>query len=564
MSRKQLAHLFQPLILVATLLALVAMAFSACAPSNYTLSTSCNPDAGGSISPASGTYDKNVEVDVTASPASGYRFDHWEGSASGSSPAVHLVMDSNKHLTAYFTKTYTLSVSSTPTSGGSSSPSSGTYDEGAEVTLIATPAQYYRFNGWGGDASGSSDHITITMDSDKTIVASFIKLTYSLQAQADPSGSGTVEPNSGNFEAGTHVTVIATPASGFGFDHWGGSASGISGSVDVFMDMNKNLTAYFTRVYEIYTLSISCTPAIGGSVSPGSGTYDEGAEVTLIATPAQYYRFNGWGGDVSDSSDHITVTMDSNKNIVASFVKITYTLETQVDASGGGTVDPTSGTFEAGTQVTVTATPTSGYRFDHWGGSATGTSNPLNILVDTNKTVTAYFTKVYTLSVLCDPVGNGSVSPNSGVYDAGTTVTLTATTAVFPYAFDHWTGTDNDTANPTTVTMDSDKSVTAYFRQLSPGSEQNANQFLCGQTNWVTIHIQLQAGEWLQGQIKGLDYPVTAYIMDVSGTVVRDLGLISLINFTFQAQVSGTYDVIISNSTILHCNRMEFFYTIFS
>jgi hypothetical protein len=402
------------LLLVVSVIALVAISLVSCAPSNYKLSTSSSPIAGGSISPASGTYDKNVGVDVTATPASGYRFDHWEGSASGTSPTVHLVMDSKKNLTAYFTKIYTLSVSSTPGNGGSISPNGGTYDEGKEVTLIAAPSQYYAFSGWGGDASGSSDHLTITMNSDKTIVASFSRLAYSLQTQVEPSG--------------------------------------------------------------------------------------------------------------------------------------------------GGSVDPFGGTFDAGTHRTVTATPEDGYRFDHWGGSASGSSNPVSILVDSNKTITAYFTKVYTLTVTKSPVNSCTINPSSGTYDAETSVTLTAT-AIFPYAFDHWNGTDNDNVNPTTITMSDDESVTAYFRELSPGSEQTANQYLCGTTS---IPIQMQAGQWLQGQIGAWIYDVTARIEDANGTVVKDLGRVSTTNFTFQAQTSGTYHCIISDTSTIGCTGMTFTYTIYS
>ncbi|MCX5992508.1 MAG: InlB B-repeat-containing protein [Chloroflexi bacterium] len=233
---------------VVALVALLALSLSGCAPSEYKLSSSSNPDAGGTISPASGTYQKEVGVDVTATPSSGYRFDHWEGGASGESPTVYVVMDSNKNLVAYFTKTYVLSASSTPSSGGSVSPTSGTYDEADNVTIIATPAQYYKFNGWAGDASGSSDHLTITMDSNRTVVASFTKLTYSLQTQVDASGGGTVDPDSGTFEAGTQVSVTATPASGYRFNHWGGSATGTSNPVNAPIDTNKTVTAYFTTL----------------------------------------------------------------------------------------------------------------------------------------------------------------------------------------------------------------------------------------------------------------------------------------------------------------------------
>jgi len=41
---------------------------------------------------------------------------------------------------------------------------------------------------------------------------------------------------------------------------------------------------------------------------------------------------------------------------------------------------------------TLTAVPNSGYAFDHWGGSYSGTSNPLNVTIrDGEKSVTAYF-----------------------------------------------------------------------------------------------------------------------------------------------------------------------------
>ena len=358
--------------------------------------------------------------------------------------------------------------------------------------------------------------------------------SFKLTASCDPEAGGTVSPSSGIYDKRVEVEVTATPAAGYRFDHWEGGASGQSPTVQLTMDSSKNLTAYFTKTYAV---SVSATPASSGGVSPNGGTYDEGREVTLAATPAQYYKFNGWSGDASGTSDHVTITVDSNKTVVASFVKLTYTVQTQVDASGGGTVDPASGTFEAGTHVQVTATPASGYRLDHWGGSATGHSNPLNLLVDTDKTVTAYFTKVYTLSVSCDPVGSGSIDPNGGVFDAGTKVTLTATTGVFPHAFDHWTGTDNDGINPTTVTMTSDKSVTAHFKELSPGSEQSVHWF---PPHNESVPIGLQAGQWLQGQIISA-WDISAHIVDANGTVVKELGRTSLTTFTFQPQYNGTY-----------------------
>ena len=49
---------------------------------------------------------------------------------------------------------YTLSTLSSPIAGGSVSPSGGSYVDKTEVTLMAAPAAGYRFDHWGGNASG--------------------------------------------------------------------------------------------------------------------------------------------------------------------------------------------------------------------------------------------------------------------------------------------------------------------------------------------------------------------------------------------------------------------------
>ena len=68
----------------------------------YALSTSVNPSRSGSISPSSSTYDAGRQVTLISSPASGYRFDHWGGDASGTSTSMTLTMDWNRSVVAYF------------------------------------------------------------------------------------------------------------------------------------------------------------------------------------------------------------------------------------------------------------------------------------------------------------------------------------------------------------------------------------------------------------------------------------------------------------------------------
>ena len=51
----------------------------------------------------------------------------------------------------------------------------GIFDLGASATLTATPNPGYRFTGWSGDASGTVNPLTITMNADKTVGATFEK-----------------------------------------------------------------------------------------------------------------------------------------------------------------------------------------------------------------------------------------------------------------------------------------------------------------------------------------------------------------------------------------------------
>jgi len=115
-------------------------------------------------------------------------------------------------------------------------------------------------------------------------------------------------------------------------------------------------------------------------------------------------------------------------------------------------------------QDVVTELPAAGdtlnfYVDGYLGGSSTWAAGGL-------KTVNLATTNgvTYTLTTSVSPAGKGTVSPSSGTYVAGTSVTLTATAAsASGYNFSYWSGTDNNAINPTTVTMTSNKSVTAYF-----------------------------------------------------------------------------------------------------
>ena len=70
---------------------------------------------------------------------------------------------------------------------------------------------------------------------------------------------------------------------------------------------------------------------------------------------------------------------------------ITYTLTTNITPVGAGSVNPSSGTYDEGSSVTISATPTENYSFKQWTGTGSGTANPLTFKIISNTIITAEF-----------------------------------------------------------------------------------------------------------------------------------------------------------------------------
>ena len=147
-----------------------------------------------------------------------------------------------------------------------------------------------------------------------------------------------------------------------------------------------------------------------------------------------------------------------------------YTLTASVRCIGflycgqgeGGSVTG-GGTFASGTQVSLTATPSSGYNFSGWSNGST--TNPLTVTLTSNTSITANFQVIvnsYSLTVTAGE--GGSVSSEGGEYEEGTEVTITA----IPdegYGFTAWS--DGSQEESITLILSEDKLIEAYFERLS-------------------------------------------------------------------------------------------------
>ncbi len=91
--------------------------------------------------------------------------------------------------------------------------------------------------------------------------------------------------------------------------------------------------------------------------------------------------------DVTDTNG--LAALQLSRSVIVSTPERQVTTTTQ----GNGTLvlDPDGGTYDDGTSVTITATPSDGYRFDYWEGDASTTTNPLAITMDGDIHVMAVF-----------------------------------------------------------------------------------------------------------------------------------------------------------------------------
>jgi len=177
--------------------------------------------------------------------------------------------------------------------------------------------------------------------------------------------------------------------------------------------------------FAVYRVSAA---AVGGGaiqVEPQQESYLYGDMVTLTAIPEAGSVFSGWRGAVEGNENPVTVVIDDSKLITGVFDVNRYNLTLNQAGNGSGTVgsDPSESSFLPGTVVTLQATANPGSTFAGWSGDVTGNNNPVAVVMDGNKVVTALFTRDSMTSLAIQRFGaTWSALPNDnystlGYYD---------------------------------------------------------------------------------------------------------------------------------------------------
>jgi len=217
-----------------------------------------------------------------------------------------------------FVPLYSLTTSNYGGGSISINPPGGTYLSNTVVSLTATPDAGWVFLHWLGDAGGSKPMTNITMTRHKSAQAVF---GTTLSTTAVGGGSVMMNPAGGLYPYGAVVTLSAIPEPTKYFGIWGNVARGnMNPLVFTVTNANRTVSSLFASVSPGQAALTALPLGLGQvSVTPRANVYSLGSNVTVTATPNAGQSFVGWSGDASGAQNPLSVTLDQNKLIYATF-----------------------------------------------------------------------------------------------------------------------------------------------------------------------------------------------------------------------------------------------------
>jgi hypothetical protein len=412
----------------------------------------------------------NTKLQLSALAAATSVFAGWDGACSATGDCAFTVTG-DATVTAAFAAFSDLTVSvaghgtvaSVPDGIACGAACTASYPPGTAVTLSAVPADDSMFTGWSGGCTGTGD-CQVTLDTAVSVTATFALLPppqFAVTMTTDGNGTGAITGGDGQvgscgvncllYTAGSVVTFAAAPGTNAVFVGWGGPCTG-TGACTFTVTADTTLTATFASNNDLI-VTMAGTGRGQVSLMPGivctadcDQTYAPNTVVTLTATPASDSTFTGWSGGGCTGTGACQVKLSAATAVTATFTLQQRALQVVLAGAGSGRVTSSpagiscgaqcSKSFDAHTQVTLTAAAGTNSAFTGWsGGGCTGTGTCV-VTLDAAATVTATFTIprfALTVSIIGDGEGQVFSSP-AGIdcpsgdctvsYAAGTVVTL--------------------------------------------------------------------------------------------------------------------------------------------
>jgi hypothetical protein len=223
-----------------------------------------------------------------------------------------------------------------------------------------------------------------------------ITIIPSLTIHTSGGGAVSVSPPQGAYFSNSVAAIQAQAAPGCSFLQWLGDVGGISPQTTVTMTRNKYVEAVFGT-------SVGTATVGAGSIMPDPivPIYPIGTTMRFTGKPEAGYYFARWGG-LGTNNPLLWVVSSTNPTITAVFLPLPskqFSLTVIESGSGHVLIAPRAIHYASGQVVSLAAVPDRDQSFLGWEGDANGELNPLQVTMNTNRCLTAKFTKRPTLMV---------------------------------------------------------------------------------------------------------------------------------------------------------------------
>ena len=278
--------------------------------------------------------------------------------------SLSIPIDDEKEL-FYYNLTVTIESNGSVSGGGS-------IEAGKNATLKATPAYGYEFLYWYFSESEIflENPYTFTPQKNHSIGAVFKKrfsheITITSENEGEFFGEGT-------YFDGESVSLAVLPHADYKFLHWESGGNQFFENPWTF-DATGGLAV--KAIFELlpkYSLNLSHT---SGGTTSGGGSFPEGENVSINATPEGGYLFYQWlFDDKTSNSNPLNLVVDKDLNITAIFKR--FWILTIAESSGGSTSGNLIRSVTDGNPITLEADPALGYVFQNWTGDLESSQNP--------------------------------------------------------------------------------------------------------------------------------------------------------------------------------------------
>lgn len=207
---------------------------------------------GAAVLSGNGHYYSGQSCTLVANTNEGYVFSHYskDGEIVSTNPEYTFTVTEDATYIANFRRYCEITTTAFPVSGGIVS-GADSYLTGDPCTVTATPNLGFAFLGWYNNELGSilysrQPEYTFTVTNDRTLVARFAPMNYTITTTASPSGGGSVS-GGGTYPAETVVTVSAHANTGYRFNGWmeNGEVVAVANNYTFYARVNRDLTASF-------------------------------------------------------------------------------------------------------------------------------------------------------------------------------------------------------------------------------------------------------------------------------------------------------------------------------